>query len=206
MFGESHELEGIHVTGINGDHFKIQINFCREWTYLYACGNLRSLNDSGITNQDKSIKLVNQFFKKSEMKSRYKSFIWPMAVFMIITSCDKSAVTPPAQVNTTSSPPFTALDREYFWGLSWQKTSNGYEMKIQTPRLTDSAINNGIKVGVAIYSDWSVFDVLPFTINDPSWLRDTINLSYIATPGKLQVFATTSVDITWASDVSILFK
>lgn len=71
--------------------------------------------------------------------------------------------------------------------------------------MTDSAINKGISVGLAIYSDWSVFETLPFTIDDPTWLRDTINLSYTVTPGKLQIFAKTTDDITWASDVFIQY-
>lgn len=96
-------------------------------------------------------------------------------------------------------------NREYFWAQSWQRSANGYEMILQTQMLTDSVINRGIKVGVAVYSERSRFEILPVTINDPSWLTDTIQLSFTVTPGKLKVLSKTSVNITWPSDVFIQF-
>jgi hypothetical protein len=95
-------------------------------------------------------------------------------------------------------------NREYFWGQSWQRMPNGYAMTLQTQMLTDSVINRGIGVGVANYSELSRFEILPFTIDDPL-LPDTIQLSYTVTPGRLEVFAKTSVNITWLSDVFIQY-
>jgi hypothetical protein len=129
-------------------------------------------------------------------------FLLVFAGSAILLSCKKENLTITDHI---SDPPPFVPDRDYFWGQPWQKTSTGYEMKLQASRLTDSAINKGIRVGLAIYSDWSNFETLPFTINDPSWLRDTINLSYTVTPGKLQIFAKTTVDITWSSDVFIQY-
>lgn len=129
------------------------------------------------------------------------------ALFTIIISCNKDIGerTNPIQGPSPQTIVYAVDNKEYFWNQPWQKTSTGYEIKIQTTSLTDSAINKGISVGLAIYSDWSVFETLPFTIDDPTWLRDTINISYTVTPGKLQIFAETTDDITWASDVFIQY-
>ena len=141
------------------------------------------------------------------MRTPFKLFCCVITLFLINTSCSKSDISPHNVVNVinVSVPPALPSNREYFWDQSWQKTSTGYEMKLQTQRLTDSVINQGIQVSLAIYSEMTVFEILPSMINDPS-LPDTINLSYTATPGELKVFAKTTVNITWQSDVSIVYK
>ena len=96
-------------------------------------------------------------------------------------------------------------NREYFWAQSWQRSPNGYEMTLQTQMLTDSVINKGIKVGVAIYSEMSRFEPLPVTIDYSTRPGDTVQLTYTVMPGKLKVLAKTPATITWASDVFIQF-
>lgn len=100
---------------------------------------------------------------------------------------------------------FLINNREYFWAESRQRTANSLEMVLQTQQLTDSIINKGLKVGVAIYADSSRFETLPVTLDDPSWLGDTIQISYTVLPGKLNVFAKTSLNLSWRSDVFIQY-
>ena len=71
--------------------------------------------------------------------------------------------------------------------------------------LTDSAINRGIDVGVAVYSDWDPFEKLPFNYYDYD-KKDTIHLSYDVRAGQLQVIAKASFKITYPSDVYIEYK
>ena len=138
------------------------------------------------------------------MKSQIHLLSSLIAVLIITSSCSKSKSLPTPDRHVAPQWPFM-VNRDYFWGEGWQKTATGYEMKLPTQRLTDSAINKGIRVGLAIFSDWSGFETLPFTIDDPSYYADTINLSYTAIPGNLTVVAKTSVNITWASDVFIQY-
>jgi hypothetical protein len=138
------------------------------------------------------------------------SFLFPynlagclIIIFTVVFSCSKKG-SPLIDRPTVSPSPFEA-NREYYWGNAWQKTIMGYEMIIPSSRLTDSVINKGIRVGLAIYSSWSVFQTLPVTLYDPVSLPDTINLSYTAIPGDLKVVAKTAVNITWPSDVFIQY-
>jgi len=131
-----------------------------------------------------------------------------LTLIISITSCNKSP-----EVTTYSPPPGPSIpptpividNKEYFWGYSWQKISGGYEMKLNSLSLTDAAINRGISVHLAIYTDWSMFNQLPLTLRD-QFLPDTINLSYTAMRGQLQVFAKAPFDLVWASDVFIEYK
>ena len=97
-------------------------------------------------------------------------------------------------------------NKEYFWKYSWQKDSvNSYQMIVNTWRLTDSAINRGVKVYVAIYTDWSPFERVPQTLHDV-FLPDTVNLTYGVTAGHLKVFAKAPFEITWPSDIMIEYQ
>lgn len=125
-------------------------------------------------------------------------------LIMIFASCHKEKgviMDPPVQ------PPQVSMigDREYFYGIPWNKDSSGYEMNLDAWRLTGAAINKGIKIYVAIYTDWSSFFPLPMTLSDP-FLTDTINLTYTLVPGHVKVFAKTPADINWASDISIEYQ
>jgi len=126
-----------------------------------------------------------------------------IALLIITSSCSKSTSLPKPDRATEPLPPFM-LNREYFWRHPWQKTSTGYEMILRASALTDSAINKGIKVHVAIESEMMPFERLPVTLNY-AFFPDTINLSYTAMPGQLQIFAKTSVNIHWLSDVFIQY-
>jgi hypothetical protein len=94
---------------------------------------------------------------------------------------------------------------QYFWDNPWEKDSNNYVIKVESFRLTDSAISRGIEVYVAEYSDWSPFRQLPLTLYDPS-LPDTVNLSFTAAPGEVQVIAKAPFAITWRGDVFIKYR
>jgi hypothetical protein len=127
---------------------------------------------------------------------------------MTIASCFKDGVRmtnppPPGPPQTSSG--FIIGNKEFFYGIPWQKDSNGFEMEMDTWRLTDIAINKRINVSLAIYTDWSSFRQLPFILSDP-FLPDTIGLTYSLMPGQLKVFAKTPLDIKWASDVIIEYQ
>lgn len=139
------------------------------------------------------------------MKTQHKLLTYLAITCITILSCTKNHSAPMTDRRIDPLPPYLVA-RDYFWGEPWQKPPTGYEIKLQSKHLTDSAIRKGIRVGVAIFSDGSNFETLPFTINDPSYFRDTINLTYSALPGQLQVFAKTTVTITWPSDIFIQYE
>ena len=131
----------------------------------------------------------------------YLSFLVVLIIIFVSCKKEKESITyPPAPPQVPVS-----VNREYFWGIPWQKDSSGYVMNLDLGRLTDTAINRGVKVYVAIYSDWSFFYQLPQTLSDP-FLTDTINLTFNLIPGHVQVFAKTPVEIKWPSDISILYQ
>lgn len=152
---------------------------------------------------------VMDFFKKNNaFVKNSKEFIFFLS--LSLSSCTKNREVAIPQTNpipTVTPGPAGMLmgNKEYFWGYAWQKDSAIYEMKVDTWRLTDSAINRGIKVYAAIYTDWSSFDQLPLTLTDV-FLPDTVNLSYTVTAGHLKVFAKAPFDITWQSDVMIDYQ
>jgi len=127
---------------------------------------------------------------------------------LIISSCSKD-VELKTNPNPNPTPSFPSGiingNKEYFWGRLWQQTSDGQEIFVETWRLTDSAINNGITIYAAIYNDWSSFHPLPLTLNEPG-LTDTVNLSYTIIPGKVKVIAKAPFPITWLSDVMIEYR
>src|SRR5262245_23670723 len=99
------------------------------------------------------------------MKPQYKLTTCLGILLVSIYSCSKPVIPPTPNPNSTVwYPPIP--NKEFFRRQSWLKTSTGYEIKLQSHNLTDTAIANGIKVGVAFYPD-GLFVTLPFTINEP---------------------------------------
>lgn len=124
-----------------------------------------------------------------------------LVTLLFIVSCSKPEIHP---IDRPVFPPFD-LKSEYFRAQAWQKISTGYQMSIQSSRLTDSAMNKGVKVSVALYSDWSTFYLIPSTLYDQD-LPDTVTISYSVIPGQLKLIALAPFDITWKSDVLIEYK
>ena len=137
-----------------------------------------------------------------KLRSPYLGFL--VVLIMIFASCHKE------KANTTGGPvqpPQVPVisNREYFYNIPWHRDSSSYEMELDLQRLTDTAIRRGVKVYVAIYTDWSFFYQLPQTLNDP-FITDTINLTYTLMPGQLKVFAKTPVNLNWPSDISLEYQ
>lgn len=140
---------------------------------------------------------------------KYKFLLFLTA--LILSACAKHKVPLPASTYSVAPvfPGFGGVpvdNKEYFWKYSWQKDSvNSYQMIVNTWRLTDSAINRGVRVYVAIYTDWSPFERVPQTLHDV-FLPDTINLTYKVTAGHLNVFAKAPFQIEWPSDIMIEYQ
>ncbi|MBD0367268.1 MAG: hypothetical protein ICV53_14340 [Flavisolibacter sp.] len=124
-----------------------------------------------------------------------------------VAACHKDKATPPPNRQDSSPPPqgrppLTGVihgNTEYFWGYGWTQTSRGQEIQITTIRLTQEAINKGISVHVAPYTEMSTFSELPVTVNG-------IELSYVAEPTHLYVIARAPFTISDASDVYIEYR
>ena len=112
---------------------------------------------------------------------------------------------PPPSVPPQTSSGFIIGNKEFFYSIPWKKDSSGFKMELDTRRLTDTVINKGVNVSLAINTDWSPFRQLPLTLNDP-FLADTINRTYSLMPGQVKIFAKTPLDIKWASDVIIEYQ
>lgn len=136
------------------------------------------------------------------MKSKIQLVSFLIAL-LITFSCSKNKGLPINDRPIEPLPPYM-VNREYFWGQGWQKTVTGYEMKLSTQRLTDSSINKGIRVHVTIDSEMIPFEPLPVTLNYAGY-PDTINLSYTAAPGRLHIFARTSMIFRGPADVFIQY-
>ncbi|HEX3164818.1 MAG TPA: hypothetical protein VHQ93_01090 [Chitinophagaceae bacterium] len=96
-------------------------------------------------------------------------------------------------------------NKEYHWGVQWDTSANGYKIIIGTVLLTQDAINRGVDVYVAPWSEMSVFEKLPYSY--PPFGGDTISFSYSAMPGQLKVYATTNQSRAWdMSDIYIEYK
>jgi hypothetical protein len=137
------------------------------------------------------------------MKSQLQLFGCLILILTIVTSCSKNPE--PDRPNPAVVLPPSPPDREYFWVQRWDSTSRGYEIHLNIARLTQTEINRGIDVGVAVYSDWDPFVKIPFDYYDYGQ-KDTIHLSYNAIPGQLQVIAKASFKIEYPSDVFIEYK
>lgn len=135
------------------------------------------------------------------MKSQIHLLSFLTALLIITSSCSKNESLPLTDRPVEPLPTYM-VNREYFWRHYWQKTSTGYEMILHASALTDSAINKGIKVHVAIDSEMMPFEQLPATLY---YYPDTINLSYTAVPGKLNIFAKTSMTLVGPADVFIQY-
>ena len=138
------------------------------------------------------------------MKTHLRLFSDLLVLSIIVLSCSKDD-----HVKSTPPPPILNPPpkdkKEYFWGQTWDTTSRGYVININTARLTQAEINKGINVGIAVYSDWDPFVTMPFNYYYDGQ-TDTIRLSYIAVPGQLQIIAKTSLEIKYPSDVLIEYK
>ena len=109
---------------------------------------------------------------------------------------------PPLPVPVTPAGPVAHGNQDYFWGYPWSKTSAGYEIKLRTDRLTQDAINRGIKVHVAIWTEMSTFFPIPSRYYEPLH-QAYVELSYTAAPGELQVLAKAPFEVKYESDVFI---
>lgn len=137
------------------------------------------------------------------MKSQIHLPGFLFALLIITFSCSKSKSLPMPDRPIEPLPGYM-VNREYFWRHYWQKTATGYEMILRSSALTDSAINKGIKVHVAIESEMMPFERLPVTLNYSGY-PDTISLSYTPVPGRLNIFAKTSMTLVGPADVFIQY-
>ena len=134
-----------------------------------------------------------------------------LVLFLTITSCNKDGEVKNNlfPINNPSSPSqpsgIIVGNREYFWGNAWHRTSNGYAINLNTWRLSDSAINRGINIHVAFWTEMTTFEKTPLAFYN-FLQRDTVHLSYIAIPGQLQVIGHGALDTTDKSDVFIEYE
>jgi hypothetical protein len=127
------------------------------------------------------------------------SLLW---VLLIIGACNKDEVampTPPAGLPAYTYP------GEIFWAVPWNKTATGYEIVLNSKRLTQAAINKGVDVSVALWTEMTPFMQIPTTTYDLVQ-KDTINLSFAVKPDTLRVLAKAPFDITYESDVLIHYQ
>jgi hypothetical protein len=142
------------------------------------------------------------------MKMRIQYVGCLVGLMITIASCFKDGEgisNPPSSNSSQTSSELIIGNREFFYGIPWQKDSSGFKMELDTRRLTDTVIKKGVNVSLAINTDWSSFRQLPLTLNDP-FSTEVIDLTYLLMPGRLKIFAKTSLDITWASDVIIEYR
>ena len=142
------------------------------------------------------------------MKLQLQFLSYLVVLLITIASCskDKEVRTyPPASV--VSSPPsgFIVGNKEYFWARPWHKTSRGYEIHLDTWKLTDSTINKGINLYVAIWTEMTTFDSIPLTFYEYTQ-SDSVHLSYTAIRGQLQVIAEAPFEVRYVSDVFIEYQ
>jgi len=125
----------------------------------------------------------------------------------MVLSCKKDTYPKPGWRPNNPAPRSGYLvdNKEYFWGVNWHKTSTGYETDFDTGNLTDSAINRGVTVYVAMWTEMTTFQQIPSIFYDFG-RNDSIHLSYTAAPGKLKVFAETPLGVDYQSDVLIEYK
>jgi hypothetical protein len=111
----------------------------------------------------------------------------------------------PAPVPVTPVGPVAHGNQDYFWGYPWSKTSAGYEIKLRTDRLTQDAINKGIKVHVAIWTEMSTFFPIPSRYYE-TLQQAYVELSYTAAPGELLVLAKAPFEVKYESDLFIEYQ
>lgn len=135
----------------------------------------------------------------------------PISGFLIVSFISLLACHKPVEggagggTSSTSGDPIMPPAREYFWSQQWSPTSRGDELNIRIPGLVDSVINKGINIGLAVYSDWDIFQVLPFDYYDEN-KRDTVRFMYEVIPGQLTIIAKAAFKMTYPSDVFIQYK
>jgi len=138
------------------------------------------------------------------MKKELKLLTFVLAANIII-SCGKERHYPPLPQPAPQPITFFEANKEYFWAQKWSKTSTGYETHLSPSMLTDSTIRQGIKVSVAMWTEMTQYDSIPSIFYDFS-RKDSVHLSYKATPGELKVFARTALELNYESDVLIEYK
>jgi hypothetical protein len=132
-------------------------------------------------------------------------------VVVSVISCSKQIEHPSYQ--TLPAPLITPIvsNQEIFWAQPWRATQRGYEIDVYPALLTDSAINKGVDVGVAIYSEMTTFETLPRAFYEYTQ-RDSVYLSCVVTPHHLQIVAQASFDLgymsssTYLSDILIRYR
>lgn len=123
-------------------------------------------------------------------------------LLLFVVSCSKEEVGTVANRPVVVQPPAALrVDEEYFWAQDWQKTTRGQEIIVTSSRLTQAAIDKGIDVSVAIYTEMTLFTWLPTIIT----VTDKIELLYTVEPGKLYVIARTPTPLNFQSDVCIRY-
>ena len=136
--------------------------------------------------------------------------VFSCLLFLSLTAlfCRKEKDARPYSPPSTGLPPpsgYVVDNKEYFWAVVWHKTTRGYETDLDTGRLTDSTINRGVNVSVAMWTEMTTFQQVPSIFYD--FVRnDSIHLSYTVAPGKLQVLAETPLGVDYQSDVLIEYK
>jgi hypothetical protein len=77
--------------------------------------------------------------KNKKMKILVPHLSFLVVLIIISASCKKEK----KNITYPSAPPQVSVigNREYFYGISWEKDSNGYVMNLDPQRLTDTAIN-----------------------------------------------------------------
>lgn len=95
--------------------------------------------------------------------------------------------------------------KQYFWINYWEAGPQGYQLKLKPDGLTQQAIDKGIRVYVAMWSETTPFEPLPTVFSIPSQ-GVKIELFYTARPGELRIIAQSPSSIPYPSDVYIEFK
>lgn len=143
------------------------------------------------------------------MKWDFRLVLCIAVLFVVINSCHKyDEVRADWNIpigNPAPGTPASSVHRDYYWGLTWQQTARGYEIAIDSWKITDSAINRGINVHLAIFTEMTTFQKLPLSFYDQV-RRDSVHLSYTATRGQILVLARATFNLNYASDVMIEYQ
>jgi len=140
------------------------------------------------------------------MKKEFKLLTIGLTIIVTIMACDKERKNYSPLPQPSPQPiTFFEANKEYFWAQKWRKTSTGYEINLNPSMLTDSTIRKGVKVSVAMWTEMTTYDSIPSVFYD-FVRKDSVHLTYIATPGELKVFARTALELNYESDVLIQYK
>jgi len=148
--------------------------------------------------------------KTKTVKRDLKLLACVLALIVTIVACRKDREPQPhSPISPPQAPPqpsgFIVGNKEYFWTEGWHKTSTGYEINLNTWRLTDSTISKGINVSVAMWTEMTIFERIPSTFYDFN-NKDSVHLSFTAKPGQLRVTAQAPFELNYESDVLIEYQ